>query len=420
MTGKLALLGGPKAVTLPPGNLFTWPIVTPDDEAAVLEVLRRGAMSGTDVTQAFEKEFAQWQGTTYALGYCNGTAAILGALFGCGIQQGDEVLCISTVYWAAVLPVRTLGATPLFADIDPQTLCMDPEDIEHRITERTRALIVVHNYAHPADLDPILVIARKHGLKLIEDVSHAQGGLYKGRKLGTFGDVAAMSLMTGKSLAIGEGGMLVTNDTQIYERAIAYGHYERFTAGNITTPDLQCYVGLPIGGVKHRMHQLSSAMGRVQLREYDARCVEIRQAMNYFWDQLAEVPGLRAHRVDEAATGSTMAGWYAAHGLYYPEELRGLSLTRFAAAVQAEGAPCQSGANLPVHQHRLLSPPLPLPVSEGIGRRTFFCPWFKKFQPEKIEEYARAYRKVAENAHQLLADDLGDPSTMGGYSSSRR
>jgi dTDP-4-amino-4,6-dideoxygalactose transaminase len=175
-----------------------------------------------------------------------------------------------------------------------------------------------------------------------------------------------------------------------------------------------------MGGVKHRMHQLSSAMGRVQLREYDARCVEIRQAMNYFWDQLAEVPGLRAHRVDEAATRSTMAGWYAAHGLYYPEELGGLSITRFAAAVQAEGAPCQPGANLPLHQHRLLSPQLPLPVSEGIGRRTFFCPWFKKFQPEKIEEYVLAYRKVVENAHQLLADDPGDPSAMGSYSSSRR
>lgn len=417
MDKRLAILGGPKAVTQPPENLFTWPIITPEDEAAALEVLRRGAMSGTDVTEAFEKEFAQWQGTTYALGYCNGTAAILGALFGCGIAPGDEVLCISVVYWAAVLPVRTLGAIPVFVEIDPETLCMDPADIEHRITERTRALIVVHNYAHPADLDPILEIARRYGLKLIEDVSHAQGGLYKGQKLGTFGDVAAMSLMAGKSLAIGEGGILVTDDTEIYERAIAYGHYERFTAANIVTPDLQCYVGLPLGGAKHRMHQLSSAVGRVQLQAYDARCIEIRRAMNYFWDQLEGTPGLHAHRVAEAETGSTMAGWYAAHGLYRPEELGGLSITRFAEAVRAEGALCQPGANLPLHQHRLLGPQPPLPISEGIGRRTFFCPWFKKFQPEKLDEYALAYRKVAENAKALLADDPGDPATLGRFSS---
>ncbi len=417
MSEKLAILGGEKSVLLKPEDLFTWPIITPEDEAATLEVLRRGAMSDTDVTQAFEKEFAEWQGTTYALGYCNGTASILGALFGCGIGQGDEVLCISVVYWAAVLPVRTLGATPVFVEIDPQTLCMDPTDIEHRITKRTKALIVVHNYAHHADLDPILDVARKHGLKLIEDVSHAQGGMYKGRKLGTFGDVAAMSLMAGKSLAIGEGGMLVTNNTEIYERAIAYGHYERFTSANITSPDLQCYVGLPLGGVKHRMHQLSSAVGRVQLRAYDERCVEIRQAMNHFWDKLEGVPGIRAHRVDEAATGSTMAGWYGAHGLYCPEELGGLSITRFAEAVRAEGASCQPGANLPLHQHRLLGPQPPLPISDGIGKRTFFIPWFKKYQPQKIEEYARAYRKAAKGAEKLIAEDPGDPATLGNFSS---
>ncbi len=419
MSEQLAITGGPKSVTQPPEDLFTWPIVTPDDEAAILEVLRRGAMSGTDITRAFEQEFAQWQGTTYALGHCNGTAAIQAALYGCKIEPGDEVLCTSVVYWAAALPIRNLHATPIFVDIDPETLCMDPADIERRITPRTRAVIVVHNYAHPADLDPIIEIVRRYELRLIEDVSHAQGGLYKGRKLGTFGDVAAMSLMSEKSFAIGEGGMLVTDDIEIYERAIAYGHYERFTAANITTPDLQCYVGLPLGGVKHRMHQLSSAMGRVQLRAYDERCKEIRCAMNYFWDRLEGTPGLRAHRVDEAATGSTMAGWYAAHGLYRPEELGGLSITRFAAAVRAEGAVCSPGANLPLHQHRLFGTQPSLPVSEGIGRRTFLCPWFKRFQPEKIDEYVLAYRKVAEQAEALITDDPGDPETLGSFSTRR-
>jgi dTDP-4-amino-4,6-dideoxygalactose transaminase len=420
MIEKPAILGGTKSVTLPQEDLFTWPIITDEDESAVLDVLRRGAMSGTEVTRKFESEFAVWQGCKYALGCCNGTAAILEALYGCGIGTGDEVLCTSVVYWAAALPVRILGARPVFVEIDPQTLCMDPADIEHRITKRTRALIVVHNYAYPADLDPIMEIASKYNLKLLEDVSHAQGGLYKGRKLGTFGDAAAMSLMSEKSLAIGEGGMLVTDDIEIYERAIAYGHYERFTAANISSPELLCYAGLPLGGAKHRMNQLSSSMGIVQLRRYDERCIEIRKAMNYFWDQLEGVPGIRAHRVDEAATGSTMAGWYAAHGLYRPEELGGLSITRFAEAVRGEGAPCYPGANLPLHQHRLLGPQPPLPVSEGIGRRTFTCPWFKKFHPNKILEYARAYRKAAQNADLLLAGDSGDPESLGSFSSQAR
>ena len=142
--------------------------------------------------------------------------------------------------------------------------------------------------------------------------------------------------------------------------------------------------------------------------------------MNFFWDQLEGVPGLRAHRVDEASTGSNMAGWYAAHGLYVPEELGGLSLTRFAQAVQAEGASCRPGANLPLHEHPLLGKQPRLPVSEGIARRTFFSPWFKKFEPEKLLQHAEAYRKVALSAASLHHDDPGDPEVLGGYSSWRR
>ena len=182
----LALFGGEKAVTLDPGSLFTWPIVTDEDEAAVLGVLRRGAMSGTDVTQAFEQEFAAWNGTKHALGACNGTASILAALFGCKIGAGDEVICTSIVYWAAALPCLTLGAKPVFADIDPNTLCIDPEDIEHRINARTRALIVVHNYAYPAPMDQILEVARKHGLKIT--------GLYLGGVDTPFWDNPAIEL----------------------------------------------------------------------------------------------------------------------------------------------------------------------------------------------------------------------------------
>jgi dTDP-4-amino-4,6-dideoxygalactose transaminase len=148
--------------------------------------------------------------------------------------------------------------------------------------------------------------------------------------------------------------------------------------------------------------------------------------MNHFWDLLEGVPGIRAHRVDEATTGSNMAGWYAARGHYVPEELDGLSLTRFAEAVRAEGAPCYPGANPALHRHPLMidrgagAAEGSLPVSERVGNRTYQIPWFKKFYPEQIAEYAAAYRKAAENYRNLLADDAGDPAVVGGYSSSRR
>jgi len=433
---KLALLGGPKAVTQDPGDLFTWPIITKEDEDAVLEVLRRGGMSGTDVTVQFENEFAAWQGSKYALGFSSGTAAVHGALYGCGVGLGDEIICPSITFWANCLQAFSLGATVVFADIDPDTLCIDPKDIEHRITDRTKAITLVHYLGHPADMDPVMKVARKHGLKVIEDVSHAQGGLYKGRKLGTIGDVGAMSLMSGKSLAIGEAGMLVTDNREIYDRAIAFGHYERYRPDKIETEYLKPWAGLPLGGYKWRMHQLSSALGRVQLKYYDRRCAEIRKAMNYFWNLLEGVPGVRAHRTPPRSR-SNMAGWYEARGLYRPEELGGLSVTRFCQAVRAEGCPASSGANKALHTHpvfndadvyghgkptriansdRDLRQPIgSLPVAEGIGARVFGVPWFKHYRPEAIRQYADAMRKVCENYKDLLKDDPGNPADLGGW-----
>jgi dTDP-4-amino-4,6-dideoxygalactose transaminase len=243
-------------------------------------------------------------------------------------------------YWASAAPVLQLGAAVHFADIERDTLCIDPDDIEHRIGPKTRAIIVVHYAGYPCDMDRIMPIAKKHGVKVIEDVSHAQGTLYKGRKVGTFGDIAPMSLMAGKSFAIGEAGVMVTNDRMLYERCIAYGFYERTGVksnyndadAQITSDQLLEFAGAPIGGAKHRMNQTCAAMGRVQLKYYPERIVEIQKAMNRFWDLLEGVPGLRAHRPAKES-GSTMGGWYNARGLYAAEELGGLPSAKFCEAV---------------------------------------------------------------------------------------
>ncbi len=431
-----ALLGGKPVVSGEDSELFRWPIITSEDEAAVLDVLRAGLMSGIEITQAFEQEYAAWMGTKYALGFNNGTASLLAAMFAVGVGVGDEVICPATTYWASGLGAFSLGATLVFADIDPVSLCLDPADFEKRITPQTRAVVVVHYLGHPAEMDKIMEIARRHGIKVIEDVSHAHGALYKGRKVGTFGDAAGYSLMAGKSFAVGEGGMLTTDDLEVYERAIAFGHYERFGSG-IQTESLRPFAGLPLGGVKNRMHQLSSAVGRVQLRYYDDRTQDIRKAMNAFWDSLEGVPGLRPHRIDES-TNSHMGGWYAPHGLFVSEELGGLSVSRFCEAVQAEGVPmCIPGCNLPLHTHPIFhdadiyhhGKPTrianarnevrekagSLPVSEAACTRTYAIPWFKHFEPKRIGEYAAAYRKVAENAAQLIEGDSGNSASLGGW-----
>jgi len=421
MSAKLALLGGPKAVSVDLAAATKWPEVTAEDEAAVLEVLRAGTMSELDVTKQFEKEFAAWIGCDYCLGHCNGTAALHAAMFAVGIGVGDELLCPSMTYWASSLQAYLLGATPVFVDIDPETLCIDPNDIERWISPRTKAIMVVHYSGYPCDMDAINEIAQKHGLRVIEDVSHAHGTRYKGRMAGTLGDVSAMSCMSAKSLAAGELGVLATNDRLVYERAIAFGHYRRHD--ELTYPELVKFKGYPLSGEKYRANQLASALGRTQLRRYDERATRIQEAMNYFWDLLEGCPGIRPHRPPKDS-GSTMGGWYNARGLYRADEIGGLDIRRFCEAVTAEGCPTSPGANTPMHVHPVLNdcdiyghgkptriahserdvrqPPEALPVSLRIAQICFGIPWFKKMDKQAIEQSAAAFKKVAENHGQLL------------------
>ncbi len=435
----LALLGGEKAVTCLPGDIFTWPIVTKEHEEAVLRVIRAGSMSGLDVTMEFETEYARQIGRKYALACNNGTAAIHCALYGLGIGAGDEVICPSLTYWASITQVFSLGATPVFADIDPETLCVSPADIEKRISPHTKAIVVVHYAGMPAAMDEIMAIARRHKLKVFEDCSHAHAALYKGREVGTFGDAAGFSLMSGKSLAVGEAGIMFTDDRRVYERAILLGHYERHD--KIESADLKKYAGIPCGGYKYRMHQASSAFGLVQLKLYRAQFAQIDKAMNYFCDLIDKIHGLKAVR-PLAGTNTTKGGWYFPIAHYYPEKFKGLSVKRFSDAVRAEGVPCGAGCNKPLHQHPLFtemdvygqgkptriansngttmkSYPEKLPVTEVINSRIIALPWFKHYRPDIIKEYAEAFRKVSQNYEKLLPGDKGSEN-VGGYSTSFR
>jgi dTDP-4-amino-4,6-dideoxygalactose transaminase len=430
---KLALLGGSRVVNSEADDMFNWPIVNQAMENGIVQVLRDGNMSGTDITKKFEQAYAEWIGAKYALAHNSGTAALQCAMYGIGIGVGDEIICPSITYWASCTQALTLGASVVFADIDPNTLCIDPDDIERHITPRTKAIMVVHYLSMPADMDRIMAIAKKHNLKIIEDVSHAHGALYKGQMVGTFGDAAGYSLMSGKSFAIGEGGMLTTNSKEVYERVIIFAHYER--DGEVTDEKLKAGAGLPWGGYKYRMHQMSSVVGLEQVKKYPGEMAEIDQAMNYFWDLLEDVPGLGSHRPSKDS-GTTKGGWYASHGIYKKNELGGLSLQRFCDAVQAEGVSvCYPGCNAALHTHPLFSSvdvygsgmatnragySGELPVAESIQSRVFNIPWFKHYRPEIIAEYAAAYRKVAENYRDLLPGDTQPDELKGKWALTAR
>ena len=319
-----------------------WPIYTEEDENAVLQVMRDRMMSGSEITKQFEKAYAKYIGSEYVLGYCSGTASLSAAMWACGVGAGDEVIAPSLTYWATCAGAMSLGAAVNFADIDPETLCIDPKDIEHRIGPNTKAIIVVHYLGHPADMDAIMAIARKHNVKVIEDASHSHGAMYKGRMTGSIGDITGQSMMTGKSFALGEAGVICTNDRYLYERCISYGHYERTGVANnfnsserfITDPELIHFAGIPIGGRKDRMNQWCSALGLVQLKYFPERIAKIEEAMQYFCDGLDSLPGLRAHRPAKDS-GLTKGAWYSSACHYDPEALDGLPVEKFIAAQES-------------------------------------------------------------------------------------
>jgi len=425
---KLALLGGEKTIKADtPSEIFDWPIINKGMEDAAIKVLRDRTASGLDISREFERGFADWHGVKYGLAHVNGTAALQAGFYALGVGVGDEIICPSITYWASCISAMSLGASIVYADIDPDTLCIDPVDIEKRITERTKVIVVVHYMSMPADMDRIMALAKKYDIKVLEDVSHAHGALYKGKMVGTFGDAAGFSLMTGKSFAIGEGGILLTDNRDVYERALLWGHYGRHS--EIENEELKEISGLPHGGCKNRLNQMASAIGIEQLKKYPAEMQEIDKAMNYFLDQLEGLPGIRTHR-PEPDSGTTKGGWYACRGLYRPEELGGLSARRFCEALSAEGVQTSPGCNKALHTHPIFNSVdvyrcgaptnlanLPdgvdvrltdndLPVSAAIHGRAFSLPWFKHFKPEIIDQYAAAFRKVIENYEELLPGDV--------------
>ena len=425
--GKLALFGGTpvigKAEATTNSKVFAWPIVNEAMRKASDAILTGRKMSGTDVTKEFERKFAAWNGAKYALACLNGTTALNTAFYAIGLKPGDEVICPSITMWASCSGVVNIGGTVVFCDVKPDDLTIDPASFEAHITPRTKAVVVVHYMGAPCDMDAVMAIARKHGIKVVEDVSHAQGGLYKGRKLGMIGDVGAMSLMSGKSFAIGEAGMIVTDSKDIYERSIRWGMYIRIPA-TFGADGIRRTKDVPFGGIKNRLNQCTAAVGLEQLKKYDAERAEIEEAMLYYHKGIADVKGLKM--IYPKWEKSNKAGWYSSRCLYDQSAFGGVPNTVFSMALNAEtGGGFSAGCNFPLHWSSVYDdedifgdgkPPvrrgLPagvtpkqlsgsLPVSDDINNRVIGDPWFKRFDKAVIDKYVEAVHKVAANAAQL-------------------
>ena len=241
------------------------PSVGEEEIEAVAEVLRSGGYVQGSKVRGFEEKFANYIRTEYAIATNSGTAALHITLAAAGIGPGDEVIVPALTFFSTVTSVIHNNAIPVFADIDPEIYCLDPDDVEKRITDKTKAVIPVHLYGHPAEMDSIMEIAQAHELLVTEDAAQAHGAEYKGRKVGSIGHVGCWSFYATKNMTTGEGGMITTNDPNIAEKARIVRNHGMTSRDDHT-----------ILGYNYRMNEISAAIGLVQLSKLD-KFNEIRE-----------------------------------------------------------------------------------------------------------------------------------------------
>ena len=337
---KLAIEGGPKAVT---NKLVMWPQFDEKAIQAVVEVLRSGKVNYWTGRKGmeFERKFAEWQGSRYGIAVSSGTAALHVALSALGIGPGDEVIVPSYTFIATSFAVVQAGAIPRFADVNLEDHCISVESAERLINERTRAIIPVHLYGNVCDMDPILELARKYNLWVIEDNAEAFGGVYKGRKTGTLGHIAACSFCQNKTFTTGgEGGMVTTDDEELAWQARSFRDHGYDVKERLNLLELEQklpYIHNMVGW-NYRMTEMQAAIGLAELERMDTWNLPTRRRNSYILiNALRQRPEyVKFFPVD---TPERQNGWYV---LAFSLEIEKMNCTiqQFVQAAVAEGAPC--------------------------------------------------------------------------------
>ena len=353
MPEKLALDGGTPAV--PPALMqWDWERYRPASDEEIEEVtavLRSGHLSialpkGMPQSDALGREFADWVGTRHCLVVNSGTAALHCAVAGVGVQAGDEVIVPADTFIASAMAVLHQNAIPVFADVHPDTALIDPTHVETLVTSRTRAIMVVHLHGQPADMDAINAIAQRHNLKVIEDSAQTYGGLYKGRKTGALGDAAAFAMTTTKQLMVGEGGLLTTEDDEVYDRAAATRLFGE--PGTSMTTASRAYMSEFIGW-NYKLPETTAALARARLpsvAEYVAGC---QDNAAYLDARLAGIPGLQT-----PAVAPNRNHTYYHYSLQVDPPAAGLDIedgllrNAVIAALKAEGTDAMTWQSVPV------------------------------------------------------------------------
>ncbi|NLE46552.1 MAG: DegT/DnrJ/EryC1/StrS family aminotransferase [Chloroflexi bacterium] len=414
---KLAINGGPKAAE--GFGLPEWPLFDDEYREIVLDVLSSrhwGRLHPDSRVEEFERAYAEYHGARFGIGVSNGTTALELALLATGIKAGDEVLVPAVSFIASASAIVTgVGAVPIFVDIDPETACISPDAIEKAVTDRTRGVVAVHYGGYPADFDRILPIVHEHDLVLVEDCAHAQGSEWKGRKVGTFGDIGCFSFQESKALTAGEGGIVLTDDEELAESARLYHNIGRV----VGRPGYQHHVLAS----NYRMTEFQGALLSTQLERYRQNQFDSKyENYQFLVKELQLLGGIEPQKHDERITGR---GFYFIVLRYHSDQFDGVHRDRFMEALNAEGVPCAAGYAVPLYKQ-------PAFKREGVERllaesarpwpdyETMFLPASERFCAEEqitirhqalltghqgMQQIIDAVAKIKENIAELAATE---------------
>jgi len=404
----LALFGGKKAKQKP---FPAWPQYDDNERRVLNEVLESRVWWRTPGTKTleFEQAFAKYHGARHGIAVTNGTAAIEVAMAALGINHGDEVIVPNFTFIASASAVLFANALPVLVDVDPETWCLDPDLTEAAITPRTKAIIAVHMGGHPADLDRLSDIAKKHGIALIEDSAHAHGSEWRGKKIGTFGVGATFSFQASKLMTAGEGGMIISNDDNFERQARSVHDCGRMPG--------EWFYSHFIYGSNYRLSEWQGAILKVQLGRLEPQTLH-RHKQGRMLDKLfADIPGITAQKCDPRCTRN---GQYAYIFHVNGRDFAGISTENFIAALNAEGIPTQASYP-PLHEldcfrngdyrkclagsqatekHPFLQQKFP--NTQKAAWETVWIPQFALLGDEQdMNEIAAAIKKIQRNAKEI-------------------
>jgi perosamine synthetase len=370
---KPALLGGEPVHT---GAWPQWPEWRQAWEPEVLKILRSGQWyrsGNSGKVQEFEPAYAKLLGAKRCLATASGTTALTTALHVMGVDAGDEVIVSPYTFIATYNAVLIHKALPVFADTDPETLTIDPASIESRVTPRTRAILPVHIFGMPCDMDPISAIAKKHKLGVVEDACQAWLAEYKGRKCGTLADLGCFSFQNSKHITSGEGGAITADNDELIDRCHAF-HSVGVSAGSFQGR------GYFTRGTNFRMQHFQAAILLAQIDKLVQETEVRRTSADYLAAQLKDIPGVTPARLPE----SSRAVWHLYPLRYEAKQFGGLSRARFMEALRAEGVPCSAGYHEQYYDGLL---------DEAISSRGYQ----RLFGPQRLKAYRDSFQELRGN-----------------------